>query len=116
MARVDKINELLQQKLAEAINREIQASNMLLTITFVKCSEDLKFATVGVSVLPEKYSGTALKILRKKVSDLEKTLKKQVSLFRVPRFNFVFDPTESRAAVIEEVIAAEEEEIKKLKD
>ncbi|MEI7452246.1 MAG: 30S ribosome-binding factor RbfA [Candidatus Falkowbacteria bacterium] len=112
--RLDKINELILHKLAEIINREIGVPNVLVTLVFVKCSEDLNYATVGISVLPASYAGTVLSVLRKKAGFLSQTLRKNSKLGRVPKLNFTFDATEVKASILEKAIAAEEEELKEI--
>ncbi len=114
VARLDKINELILHKLAEIINREIGVPNVLVTVVFVKCSEDLNYSTVGVSVLPESYAGTVLEALRKKAGMMSQTLRKNSKLGRVPKLNFVFDSTEVKASILEKAIAEEEAELKKI--
>jgi len=112
--RLEKINELILHKLAEIINREIGVPNTLVTVVFVKCSEDLHYATIGISVLPASYAGTVLEALRKKAGLMSQLLRKSSKLGRVPKFNFVFDATEVKASILEKAIAAEEEELKQI--
>lgn len=46
---------------------------------------------VWVSVLPEKFSGSALRELRKKASIMSKSLAKKAKLRRGPRLTFAID-------------------------
>lgn len=104
MSKVDQINQLLHHELAEAINREVGVPNVLITVVYVKTSSDLKSATVGISVLPDNMAGTALAALKKYASLLSSILLKKTKLRQIPRFRFEFDPTEKKAAILEEVI------------
>jgi len=112
--RLEKINELILHKLAEIINREVGVPNVLVTLVFVKCSEDLHYATVGISVLPASYAGTVLSVLRKKAGFMSQLLRKSSKLGRVPKLNFVFDATEVKASILEKEIALEKEELKEI--
>lgn len=104
MAKLDQVNELLKQELAQAVNREIGLQDTLITVTFVDCSPDYKYARVGVSVLPDRLAGTALKKLKASSGLLSNILIKKTKLRRIPHFNWVFDATEREASKIEELI------------
>jgi len=93
MSKIDQLNEMLQQELAYAIT--------LITVVYVRTSSDLKFATVGVSVLPDNLAGTALEKLKKSAGLLSSILAKKTRLRQIPRLRFEFDPTERKAAVLE---------------
>lgn len=110
MSKADQINQMLHQELALAINREVGLPNALITVAYVRTSADLKWATVGISVLPDKLAGTALSELKKSASVLSSVLLKKTKLRQIPRFRFEFDPTERKAAVLDEVIGKLDEE------
>lgn len=101
MSRVDKINELLRWELANLITKEIPMTNGLITITHVDCSPDLKNAKISISVLPEKFTGTALKKLRQTNSLFSKELKNKLKMKFIPKFNWIVDPQERYAIEIE---------------
>lgn len=100
----ERLNEFLRGELARLIEREIELGGALITVTYVDCSPDLKYARVGVSVLPEKFTGSALKELRKRAGEFSKTLIRQTKLRKIPRFDWRVDDTEVRAAEIEEIL------------
>jgi len=114
MAKPGKINEALQPVLAAAVNRELELPNALVTVVYVKCSQDLKYATVGVSVLPSGWQGTVLKKLRQKSGAIAGDLKKNLVIRRIPKLRWLVDDTEDRAQAVEAVLAEEEAEIKKI--
>ena len=101
MSKADQLNDMLQRELAYAINREVGVPNTLITVVYVRTSSDLKFATVGVSVLPDNLAGTALLKLKKSAGMLSSILAKKTRLRQIPRLRFEFDPTERKAAVLE---------------
>jgi len=109
MAKIDQVNELIRQELAVAVNREIGLPDALITIVFVDCSPDYKYARVGFSVLPDKLAGTALKKLKASSGLLASILIKKTKLRRLPHFNWTFDATEREASKIEELIKEIEE-------
>jgi ribosome-binding factor A len=101
--RIEQINELLKNKLAHLISREIPLDNGLITVVYVNTSPDLKYAKIAVSVLPEKFAGTALERLRKQGGFFSQIIRKETRLRKIPKFNWVLDTTEKEAAEIEEV-------------
>lgn len=104
MPKIEQINELLRNELAMAVSREIPIENGMITVTYVEATPDLNFAKIGVSVLPEKYNGTALKNLRAKSGLLASIIRNKVKLRKIPKFNWVIDSTEKEAADIEKFI------------
>jgi len=104
MSKIEQINQLLMEELALAINREVEIPNALVTVIYVRTASDLKFATVGVSVLPDNLAGTVLEKLKKSAGLLSSILSKKTRLRQIPRFKFEFDSTEKKAAVLEKFI------------
>lgn len=106
MAKIDRINELIQSELANALAREAVLEDALITITYVECSSDLKQARIGVSVLPDRLAGTALRKLKAKTHTLLAGAKNRMKLRRLPKFTWEFDATEREAEKIEKLIAS----------
>ncbi len=107
---IEQVNELLKEKLAHLISKEIPLENGLITVVYVDTSPDLKYAKVAVSVLPENVAGTALEKLKKHGSLFSQAIKKETRLRQIPRFHWVIDTTEKEAAEIEEVFRKIKEE------
>jgi ribosome-binding factor A len=76
----------------------------MITITYVKCDRDLLEARVGISVLPENYTGTALRELKKNTQNMVDILKKRINLRRVPHFYWEVDKIERRAWELEKTL------------
>ncbi|MFA5644670.1 MAG: 30S ribosome-binding factor RbfA [Patescibacteria group bacterium] len=104
MAKIEQLNEIIKHTLAEIIIGEIESPNFLITISRVGCSPDLSLAKVFISVLPENFSGTALKKLRSKSSLLNKILKNKANLVRSPRLQWFIDEDLKKFSEIEETL------------
>lgn len=102
MSRIDQVNQLLHGELAKLIQQHINLDGVLITISWVDCSPDLKQAKIYVSVLPDKFYGTALEQLRKSSGLFLKKLSK-LSLRSIPRLEWAIDNTEKKAAELEEI-------------
>lgn len=105
MAKADKLNELLREELAAAVNREVAVPNTLITISYVECSTDLKQARIGFSVLPDNMVGTAIRKLESSTSQLVGILRTRLRLRKIPHLIWEFDATEKEASKIEKLIA-----------
>ncbi|MFH1412713.1 MAG: ribosome-binding factor A [bacterium] len=103
MSRIDQINQLLHSELADLAQQYIQIDGVLITITQVECSPDLKRAKIFVSVLPDKFFGTALKELRKHSKLFIKKLGR-LNLRSTPRLEWTIDSREKKAAEIEDIL------------
>ena len=108
--RIEQLNEQLKEELANLIVREMPLNNGLVTVCFVDCASDLKHAKIGVSVLPEKFGPSVLRKLNKNSGYFCRVLKNKLKIRQIPKFNWVFDNTESEAAKIEAVIKQIKEE------
>lgn len=109
MSKIPRLNEILREELAAAVNREVGLPNALITVTYVECSPDLKQAHIGVSVLPDNLAGTALRHLTAATGELVRILKSRVKLRQMPHLIWEFDATEREASKIEKLIAAANE-------
>jgi ribosome-binding factor A len=110
---IEQVNDLIREKLAHLIAKEIPLENGLITIVRVKTSPDLRYAKISLSVLPDNLSGTALKKVSSKNRLFAEILIKETKLRKAPRFHWVIDSTEKEAAEIEEVFKEIEAEGKK---
>lgn len=102
--RVLQINELLKSEIANLVSRDIFLENGLITITYVDCSPDLKNAKIGISVLPEHLSGSALRLLRSHSKRFSQNLKKRINLKFIPKFTWEIDKQQRYANEIDRVI------------
>ncbi len=101
---MEQVNEMLRAELAQLINECVEFDAGLITITRVKCSSNLKEATVFVSVLPENMYGSALSALRRSGHSFSKQLKRRISMKYIPCFNWRIDSTEKEADELEKAI------------
>ena len=104
MSKIPRINELILEELAAAVNREVGIPDSLITIAYVECSSDLKTAKVGFSVLPDKLAGTALRKLKSATPQLVSILRVRTKLRKLPHLIWEFDSTERDADKIEKLI------------
>ncbi|MBU1146702.1 ribosome-binding factor A [Patescibacteria group bacterium] len=103
--RTEQFEELIIRELSEFFSREVEFPlECLVTLTRVKVSDDLKYATVWLSVLPEKFTGTCLTISGRAVREFQKKLFRKMHTKFIPKINFKVDITEKKAEVVENLI------------
>lgn len=110
MSRVEQVNENLQREVAKFINNELNFNEVLVTVSRVDCSPDLKNAKIFISVLPDNKFGSTIERLKKNTSPLTSYLKKNIKLRVIPKISWQVDPTEKEASVIDGILRQIEEE------
>ena len=89
---IEKINHLIQEELAEIINRQIELeSNVLISISRVVTVSNLSLAQVGINCFPSDKEKEVIKILHKNKGRLKQELGKKVKLRRMPDLRFYID-------------------------
>lgn len=103
--RIEKINKLIKQHIAEIITREIDFKpGIFLTISKVDTTRDLRYTRISVSIFPEKEDHYAMETLKKEAYYLQGELNKRLSLKIMPRIEFLVDKTELKADEVEKLL------------
>lgn len=102
--RILRVNQLLKQEISQSLLREIDFTNVLVTVTEVETSPDLRQAKVKISVMPTEKNEQVLKILEKNIYHLQQILNKKLTMKTVPKIRFVIDQTEVRTQRIEKIL------------
>lgn len=111
--RIEQINALLQQIIAEIFIENIEFEpGILATITRVDTAADLGHAKIFVSVLPLAKKKEALDKIRKSIFEIQKIVFLKLTMAHVPRLHFFIDETEEKAERIEELLDKIKEEDK----
>ncbi len=103
--RTEQFEELIIRELGAFFSREVEFPlECLVTLTRAEVSDDLKYATVWLSVLPDKFTGTCLAIANRAVREFQKKLFRKMTTKFVPKITFKIDITEKKAEVVERLI------------
>ncbi len=104
--RIDRINPLLQEEIADIIRRELKDPRIgFVTVTEVEASKDLRHAKVFVSVLGSDSEWTqALTALESAARFIHGQLVRRLKLRTVPRLAFHPDRSMAHAAHITEIL------------
>lgn len=103
--RIKRVNQLIKEKVAEILERELSfGKGVLVTIQNVDTSRDLRYAKVGISVMPFEKSEEVLKILKKQTPYIQKDLSRAIRLKFIPKIEFEIDRGEEKASRVEEIL------------
>lgn len=107
--RITKVNDLLRDLVAKALVTELSLKpGVLLTVSKVTASKDLRHATILVSVFPESEENYARVTLKNELSTLEKFVHSNLYMKPLPRLRFTIDTTERGADEVEKIILRED--------
>jgi len=103
--RLEKVNEIIHHKLSQIMVTELEfPQDILVTITGVRTSPDLKYSKIFITVLPDHYRGTVLEILKKNSKNLQQILRKQMTTKFTPNLTFQIDDQEIFAQGVEKLL------------
>ncbi len=100
--RTARVNEVLREVVAEALERLADTDDRLrlLTVTSVDITPDLSRATVYLSSLP----AAAVEALAEQRTQLQRTIARQVRMKRTPLLVFESDPAVAHGLRVEEIL------------
>lgn len=105
--RIERVNSLLVEVIAEVVMREVKDPRIpgLITITKVETSPDLRQAKVYFSLIgSEKEKKTALQILQDAAGFISMTASKKVVLRFFPQLTFKIDDTMEKHQRIDDLL------------
>ncbi|MBZ9572898.1 30S ribosome-binding factor RbfA [Patescibacteria group bacterium] len=103
--RIKKVNEVIKKELGRIILKEIGfPRNILVTLTEVETTKDLRECKVFVSVVPEKETINVLKTLGKEIYDLQQILNQRLEMRPVPKIRFLEDKEFKEAQKVEKIL------------
>lgn len=101
--RVKRLNELFRRELARLLLTEMKDPRLAdVTVTEVRTSRDLSYATVYVQIDGEVED--ALAGLEQAGGFFRRVLGRELHLRKIPEFRFVLDETLAHASRIEELL------------
>lgn len=103
--RIAQLNSLVQQEVSGILARELEfAPGTFVTVTRASVADDAESAKVWISVLPEGEADNALKLIQRRIKDVQKRLNRTLVMKFVPKLTFHVDMSNAKAAHIIEVL------------
>ena len=110
--RIERVNELIRQEIADLLHREIQDPRLsaMISITGVETSPDLRSATVRVSIMgSEEDVQQAMAALRRASGYFRHEMSARLRLRHVPELTFKLDTSIQEGARVLELLREIEE-------
>ncbi|OGD68105.1 hypothetical protein A3I18_01420 [Candidatus Campbellbacteria bacterium RIFCSPLOWO2_02_FULL_35_11] len=98
----NKVRDLIKAKAAQFLQEESNRTS-LITVTDVFISNDLKKATIFVTVFPETQEESVINFLKRKRSGFKNFIKNETKIGRIPFFDFAIDKGEKNRQRIDEI-------------
>ena len=105
--RLERVNELIKEEIASLLHREIQDPRLaaMISITGVETSQDLRNATVRVSIMgTDEEVQQAMAALRHAAGYLRHELASRLRLRHVPELSFKLDTSIEKGARVLELL------------
>ena len=103
--RTVRVSEVYKNELGRLLSREKSLEGLLITVTDVEISPDLRQAFVYISSLNKEYTPEdILNRLNELRSNLQSSLSKRVVIKYTPRLNFRYDQTLERGDRVMEIM------------
>ncbi|MEA1937114.1 MAG: 30S ribosome-binding factor RbfA [Patescibacteria group bacterium] len=103
--RIAKVNKLIKREAGKIILVEADfPRDIILTITKVESSKDLRYADIFISVLPTDKEIEIMELLKEEIYFIQQKLNKKLYLKPLPRIRFVIDKSGENVSRIEELI------------
>jgi len=108
--RSQRVSDLIREEIADIIMNKIKDPRLgFITVTGVKITEDLKIATIYISILKEEEKETAMEILNSAKGFIRTELSRRVRMKFIPALTFRIDESLEYGTRIEKLL----KEIKK---
>jgi ribosome-binding factor A len=101
--RKEKVASLLKKIISEFIIR-LGFKNIIITVTHLKITNDLKNCKIFVSVYPDNSEAEVLSKLRSEMKNLIARIKRQTELKFLPHFEFRIDEGVKKQQRVEEIL------------
>ena len=103
--RIPRVNALIKRELSQIFLKEIDfPRGVLVTITKVESSANLKEVKVYISIMPNNKAGRISGILNKIIYGIQQSLNKRLRMRPIPRIKFEIEQKTEEAARIEELL------------
>lgn len=100
-----QINSVLRDYFATAFMRLVELpTGVVVSVTKVHTTADLYYCTVFLSIVPDEQAGSTLQLIRQHTADIIADVVEHITFRSVPRFRFVLDDTERKAAKIDRLL------------
>lgn len=102
--RIEKVNELIRDHLAQIIPRQVSfKKGVLATVVKVDTTNDLSQSKVFLSIFPADQKAYVLTTIKKEIFVLQKELNQKLQIRILPKIIFLSDDRQEKLSQIEEI-------------
>lgn len=103
--RIQRVSQLIKREISQILLREVEfPSAVLVTVTQVQTSTDLRNTNILISVMPGKETENILNFLNRKIYILQQKLNKRLKMRPIPKIKFLEEKETAEAGRIEEIL------------
>ncbi|MBI2624893.1 MAG: 30S ribosome-binding factor RbfA [Candidatus Nealsonbacteria bacterium] len=103
--RIERVNKVILEELSKILKREVEFSpGVLVTITRVETSQDLRQASVYISTIPEEKKKEVFGLIRKNIYQIQGLLNQAFKIKIMPRISFLEEKETKKAAEVEVIL------------
>lgn len=103
--RLNQINEFIKHKFGEIINQEMELpAGVLISITNVKISKDLRYAKAGLSIYPTDKTDAVFGAICRKIAHLKFLLHQQITFKYAPEIKVYIDKNAQKGFEMEQLL------------
>jgi len=103
--RIQRVNQLIKKEFSQILLREVDfPKDILVTITRVDTSPNLRESKVFISTVPEDKAQMVLKTLNQEIYELQQKINRRLKMRPVPRIRFSKERETAEAGRIEELL------------
>lgn len=103
--RIQRINQLIKREISQILLKDVEfPSDVLVTVTRVKTSDDLTECNVFISVMPKEKTPQIFNFLNREIYELQGKINRLLKMRPIPRLQFIEEKETAEAGRIEEIL------------
>jgi len=103
--RSEQVAGLLRSEINNIIIRDFEPPiGILISISYVTISDDLKNATAYISIIPQNKIGSGLEAIKKFSSHVQREVGKNLSMRNTPKIKWELDERDLKYSAIDEAL------------
>ena len=103
--RILQINSLIKQHFGQIIHQELKTpEGVLVNVTRVKTSADLRHAQIGISIYPKEFTNDTFALICRQLKQLKFSLHQSITLKYAPDIKIYIDTSPQEAGDMEQLL------------
>lgn len=108
--RILKVNNLIKQELGRILEKEARFEGIMISVSQVNTSQNLRQARVSLSIFPFNKSQEIFEKIAKRTGFLQGQLHHKLYMKPLPKISFILDNSQQQARRVSEILEEDERE------